>query len=66
MGWGAGISNARGGNAQSGREDRFTEEADKETGESVFAEMLSVSYRSLKLLEREIKMTVGTYFSLCA
>lgn len=42
-------------NLWSGRENRVTEEADKETGKFVLAEMSSLSYRYLELLEEEIK-----------
>lgn len=51
---------------QSGREDIFTVEADKETGEFALAETSSASSRCLDSLEKERKTIVGTYLSLCA
>lgn len=44
-----------GTNVWSGGENRFTEKVDKETGRFVLAEMPSLSYRYLELLEKETK-----------
>lgn len=62
--WRESISNAW--NAFFGREDIFTEEADKEIGEFALSGISSASSRYLELLEKERKMMAGTYLDLWA